>query len=108
MPTSDRRSANPFNIVMGALMTICLGFSSFALKEIYAGNAQRQVLQVQLQALQAAVDEAGNKSEIDRLQDSQLSKHWKLHSWTRQMIDEARFDRGLGPSVPPDLRGIGE
>jgi len=99
---------NAVNIAMGVLMTICLSLSSFTLKELYAANAQRQVMKVQLKAVQDALSESEKKSDLDKKQDSQISKHWKLHSWAKQMIDEGRFARGEGPSTFPDLTIPGE
>lgn len=42
-------------------------------------------------------------SEADTRQDTQLTKHWRIHSWSRQKINELETAAGKPISAWPDL-----
>jgi len=102
---SDETSKNVNTTLFSALATICILLSGFTLTQSFDANAERKATAVQMEHMNKAIEELSKKSELDKKQDGQLSKHWKLHSWTKREIDAMRFKAGDGPSEWPDLGG---
>lgn len=96
-------SGSNSNAIMSVLMAICLGISSFSLKWGFDANAELKVMTVQMETMNKTLQGLNKKTELDKKQDSQISKFWRLHSWTKKEIDSMRFKDGDGPSDWPDL-----
>lgn len=96
-------SNNSSNIIMGILMTICMGLSSFSLKWGFDANAELKVITVQMQTMNKSIEGLNKKSELDKKQDSQIQKFWKLHNWSRDEINNIRFEDGKAPVSWPEL-----
>ena len=83
-------------IVFSILITIAIGLSSFSLVWMFNTNAKIAVMDNKLSLL---LDD----SENDERQDSQLSKHWQLHSWSRGQVNELRVKNDMDLATWPDL-----
>ena len=68
--------------IIGLLITICLGLSTFSLKWIFDANARVDVMQ-------AKVDE----------HDKQFGLLWKYSKWLEAEDANMRFKMGLPPST---------
>lgn len=88
-------SDSAFKVVLSTLVTICLGLSAWALKS-----------SVDLQKHQAVIDykvtQILQQTEDERKQNSTLAKHWKLHGWSRDQINELRYAAGKGTAHWPN------
>jgi hypothetical protein len=93
----------PLEIIMSVLITISLSIASFSLAWMFNTNAKVAVISEKLSVMNEKLDSALQDTEKDVRQDSQLSKHWKLHGWTKDEINTLRIHNGLGFSQWPDL-----
>jgi len=104
--TTNSQPTIPFVYVkffMGLLSAAVIGLF------VWVWNAQSSltVLSINLQSLKEHVEEdlkdlredTGN----DAKQDSQISKHWRLHSWARGRINNLETKAGEPLSEWPDL-----
>ena len=96
---------NMTNIIGGVLITICISLSAFSLKWSFDSNAEIKVMNERIKNLTESVNDMSLKTELDKKQDSQLSKHWRLHGWSRDEINKLRHLNNQEPSSWPDLGG---
>jgi hypothetical protein len=96
---------NVSNTVVSLLVTICVALSAFSLKWSFDANADMKVMAVEMQNMAKTMEKLSEKSELDKKQDAAISKHWRLHSWTRDEINKIHFKNGDLPSSWPDLSG---
>jgi len=89
--------------VYGALVSICLALATFSLKWTFDTNAEMKVMNERQSYVMESLDKMSQKSELDKKQDSQLSKHWTLHGWARDEINKLRHVSNLEPAPWPNL-----
>ena len=82
--------------LLGIITAIVLSISGFTLVWLVEANAELRVLK------KSVIDLAADK-ELDKTQNETLTKHWKLHSWSRDEINDLRHKSGLDRSRWPDL-----
>jgi hypothetical protein len=85
------------------LSAVTIGISSFALKWSFNANAELKVIKSEMENIKEAIKDLGEKSELDERQDSQISKFWRLHSWSREEINNINFRDNQPPAKWPDL-----
>jgi len=94
-------------ILLGIVTTLAITLSGFALKWVFDANAQMAILKNTLELKFTEFEEthkglADDTDEMTRL-TKQLSKHWKLHNWTKDQIAELRHKNQLDPVSWPNL-----
>jgi len=115
------QSSNTTNLLYPILVGVCVMLSGSAFSWCFAinsGMAKSEVimsgkakssevreLQLQLVSMQKSIDKLSEKSELDKKQDAQLSKHWKLHGWAKDEINRINFKNGEAPVSWPNLNG---
>lgn len=77
------------NVIMGVLMALALGLGGWALSTTQSLQIQMAVLQQQL--------------KDNDTHDKAITKHWKLHTWAREEINDLRIADGLPQARWPDL-----
>lgn len=75
--------------LLGTLSTISMMLAGFSLKWQFDANAKIEVMQERMSS--------------DARQDETLKKHWKLHGWARDEINDIRVQSGLEPVRWPNL-----
>ena len=94
-------------IVLSILTTICLGLAGFSLKQTYHQNATIAAMEAARKERDKIIDEKlaalMEQSEIDKSQNRQLSKQWKLHSWARGRVNKLEQGAGIEVSTWPEL-----
>jgi len=93
------------NALFGVLVMICIALSGFSLKWTFDANAELKVIRVEMRAIHDTLEKLSQNSEADKKQDSQLSKHWRLHTWAREEINRISVRDGSGIVSWPDLSG---
>lgn len=101
----DQPAAQVSNALFGVLAAICIGLSGFALKFNFDANADMKAMRVEMNHMSEAIDKLSQTSDLHKKQDTTLSKHWKLHSWSREEINRLRFKAGDEPASWPNLSG---
>jgi len=112
---------NAINLLYPILAGICVMLSGAAFKWSFDANANMaksevvlegkatsaevKAVQVQMVAMQKSIDKLSEKSDLDKKQDSSISKHWKLHNWSRDEINNIKFKNGEAPVSWPSLDG---
>jgi len=91
----------------GLLITITLGLASWSLKLSIDMNTQLAVLQESMKLRHESVDDdlltlADDTEEMTRVLEA-MSKHWKIHSWTKDQINELRVKLDLPLKGWPDF-----
>ena len=86
----------PLRVVFGLLMAAVLGLLAWQLRTTVDMATQVELLQYQIEQLQCA-------NEDDQKQNANLSRHWKLHGWARDEINDLRHKAGLDSSRWPDF-----
>lgn len=94
-------------ILLGLVTVMSIALASFALKWVFHANAQMAIMQNTLKLKFEKIDEsliiiAEDTDDIVRI-TSQLSKHWKLHTWAKDQIAELRHKQQMEPVSWPDL-----
>ena len=89
--------------IYGVLVSVCLALASFSLKWTFDTNAEMKVMNERQNYVMESIDKMSQKSDLDKKQDSQLSKHWVLHGWTRDEINKLRYASSLEPASWPNL-----
>ena len=94
-------------ILLGLVTAISIALASFALKWVFDANAQIAIMQNTLELKFTEFEEtheglADDTDEMIRL-TRQISKHWKLHTWTKDQIAELRYKSQLEPVSWPNL-----
>lgn len=94
-------------ILLAIVTTISIALAGFALKWVFDANAQIAIMQNTLELKFTEFEEtheglADDTDEMVRL-TKQISKHWKLHSWTKDQIAELRHKTQMEPVSWPDL-----
>ena len=94
-------------ILLGLVTAISIALASFALKWVFDANAQMAIMQNTLE-LKFADFEATHEGLADDTDEmvrltKQISRHWKLHSWTKDQIAELRHEAQMNPVSWPDL-----
>lgn len=85
-----------FEVVITAFLAVTFGMSSWVLITLVDIESNQAVQQHRL----AQVEQ---DKTVDVSQNTQLSKHWKLHSWARDEINTLRAKQGLDIKPWPDL-----
>lgn len=80
--------------IIGLMSTVSLGLGGFALKWVFDANAEISVMNEKLSSIQS-----------DKAQDNRQdqTKHWRLHSWARDQINELRYSNNLPLAPWPDV-----
>ena len=97
------KETNLLPIIFSLLSAVTIGISSFALKWSFNANAELKVIRSEIENIKEAIRDLGEKSELDERQDSQISKFWRLHSWSREEINNINFRDNQPPAKWPDL-----
>lgn len=87
---------------VGLVCSISLAMAGFSMKWQWEANAQMKVLQVELEHLRT--DNAIEKhiqEDVVKLQATS-SKHWKLHSWSKDEINRLRVKARMEVVSWPD------
>lgn len=94
-------------ILLGIVTTLSIALASFALKWVFDANAQMAIIQKTIELKFADVEDslitlADDTDDITRI-TKQLSKHWKLHNWSKDQIAELRHKQEMPPVSWPNL-----
>jgi len=89
--------------IYGILVSICFAAVGFSMKWTFDTNAEMKVMTERQRYMMESIDDLSQKSELDKKQDSQLSKHWQLHGWARDEINKLRHVGNLEPAPWPNL-----
>ncbi len=94
-------------VLLSLVTVISIALASFALKWVFDANARMGIMQNTLQLKFEDIDDflialADDTDDITRI-TKQLSKHWKLHSWTKDQVAELRHKQQMEPVSWPDL-----
>ena len=109
---TDKATENMMNKMFAILMAICVGLASFSLKFSFDVNAEvksmKSTSELQFDAIQRELEEISQDKEKDMEQDMQLKKFWKIHSATKEAINDDRArERANNPNIKlfkwPDL-----
>ena len=95
-------------ITFSFVSAICIAISSFALKWSFHANAELKVISNEISNMQEIMDKLGEKSDLDKKQDEQISKFWRLHSWSKTEVNKLRVKNGDDIEDWPDLGNSGE
>lgn len=95
-------------ILLGLIAAVAIALASFALSWGFDTNAQIGIMQntLELKFKEFAETHQGladDTEEMNRL-TKQLSKHWRLHNWTKDQIAELRHKTQMLPASWPDLK----
>lgn len=82
--------------IIGLMSTVSLSLGGFALKWVFDANAEISVMNEKLSSIQS------DKAQDNR-QDQTITKHWRLHSWARDQINELRQHNNLPLAPWPDV-----
>ena len=100
---TDKITENISGTVFALLTAMAIGLSSFSLKFAFDANAEMKAMAVQMEHLSQKIDLVSQNSEEDQKQNQQLRKHWKIHSATKEAINEDRAGAGKDLFKWPDL-----
>jgi len=94
-------------ILLGLLTAISIALATFALKWVFNANAQIAIMQKTMELKFEDLDDsiitlADDTDDITRI-TKQLSKHWKLHNWSKDQIAELRHKNQMPPVSWPKL-----
>lgn len=94
-------------ILLGLVTAISIALASFALSWVFDANARIAIMQNTLELKFSEFKEiheglADDTDEMIRL-TKQISRHWKLHSWTKDQIAELRHKTQMEPVSWPNL-----
>jgi len=90
---------NLTDVLMGLIISVSIGLSGFSLKWQFDANADIQVMKEEIKKL----TEGQTNRDVDNVQDKQLVRFWKLHSWERERLQELQIKTGVTLSTWPDL-----
>ncbi len=74
----------------GVLITICLAVSGHVLLKIEKIDETLGDRATALALLHETVEDIVENTEADLRRDRTLTKHWRIHSWTKDRITELR------------------
>lgn len=94
-------------VLLGLVTTMSIALASFSLKWVFDANAQIAIMSKEMELKFADLEDAiitlsDDSSDIIRL-NSGITKHWKLHNWTKDQLAELRHQHQLPPVSWPDL-----
>lgn len=94
-------------VLLGIVTVISIALASFALQWVFDANAQMAIMQTRLELKFEDIDDslitlADDTDDITRI-TKQLSKHWKLHNWTKDQVAELRHKQQMEPVSWPNL-----
>lgn len=91
----------------GSILRVFLGLLSAAVVGLFGWVWSAQIalteMSIKLDNTIEEIAELKKDTETDNRQNDQISKHWKLHSWTRQKINELETASGKPISPWPDI-----
>ncbi len=94
-------------ILLGIVTVISIALATFALRWVFDANARIAIMQntLELKFIEFEETHAGLADDTDEMirLTRQISKHWKLHSWTKDQIAELRHKTQMKPVSWPDL-----
>jgi len=100
MANSDN---NISNYALVALGTIILGITGWSLLRNVQSIQTDAELSAQILLLQQDIKELRENREPETRQDRTIRKHWKLHTWARDQINEIQKNNNMQLSKWPDL-----
>ena len=86
---------NPF-ISIEVLLSVLLGGGSLITSSDKLNKADVAAAEARLKTIELKIEGVISDHET-------MSKHWKLHTWAKDEINELRLKQGLEPSRWPDL-----
>ncbi len=94
-------------LLLGIVTTLAVTLAAFALKWVFDANAQMAIMKNTLELKFDDIDDSlitlgDDTDDITRI-TKQLSKHWKIHNWTKDQIAELRYKQQMEPVSWPNL-----
>ena len=89
--------------VLGIFTLITFGLVSLSLTNNLRSIETDAALLQEIRLVQKDISDIRSDNASEEKQDRTLAKHWKLHGWTRDEINELRSKAGLQPDKWPDF-----
>lgn len=102
-PRKSSQQAFWFKVLLTVVGSIALGISSWALNKTIGMVEAMAEFKAELKVLDEKIDRMKDDKAEETKQDTTLSKHWKLHSWTRDEISAIKHKLEMGETKWPEF-----